>query len=675
MASSNKKLVRGHLGASSFRKMGLGVGCMPYNLVGQMIVNALDARARNITITIDTHGAFLQCEDDGAGMREEVWSEFIGMADSSKEGDETTIGENGTGHTTYWLAYDHVDLWTAWADDPYCHHLSYSHDEAWAFSQKNGEGGIEPTTVLKSSSSARVKATGTVIRLTSPWKNDSAIRVLPGEVQRTIARVLSPWHLGMVTINGEKPRIDFPKGEFYRALDEIPGVGQIEIIAGFADDQVRDQDRSWGTWGAHVCSHSELMDALPGRLNEVFAPELLHPNVWFMVRVHSWKHFEGKHTRRFFKPSLFKDKSFEEVVRHLHKVLLHEIRKRARIDTGTDGVGDEVIDRVVTRLVETVGQRATRGPAPGPTPTHKLAFKPARVKLVCGSNFVFGVMNADQDGNYQLDASASGGSILVDGKWLTGKNAVVNLTRPSQITYQAGKLLGHRYKMHLKHVADNGEIAASAVCEIRLEEHLAFTISPMELILEPGETGRVSVVNDEGKDGFTWATTEKGRIAPETDGRSANVTAPMELGNYTITATASDGTCAQGRLSVRMVQSHTSESGGSIVLMKTVIVEGVTFVVMSLPTEEQSQQRARLSLCMLAGESKYQIWFNFLAPEAEAGRRAKSGSLYTLVSHEVVMRIAAALVEREARKAGRLNPVQMSDVIARRDSLMSKIYT
>lgn len=675
MASTNPELVRGHLGTSSFRKMGLGVAITPWQLVGQMIVNSLDARARSIVITIDRHGEFLQCEDDGAGMRREVWSEFIGMADSSKEGDEDTVGENGTGHTAYWLAFDHTDFWTAWSEDANCYHLSYSHDQAWAFSQENGKGGIKPASVLKSNSGARVKGTGTVIRLTSPWKGKSAIRVLPGEVLRNIARVLSPWQLDMVTVNGEKPRIDFPKGEFYRAKDEVLGVGQVEIIAGFADDQVKDQDRSWGTWGAHVCSHSELLDQL-GRLADGLAPELLHPNVWFMVRVHAWKNFEGEHTRRFFKPALFKDASFQELVRHLHKVLLPEIRKRARIDGQVEGVADEVIDRVVNRLIEKVGESTNVNVPPPRKPTTALTFKPARVQLVCGATFVFEVLNANESDIYQLDATQSGGSILVDEKWLTGAKATATLTGPTQITYRAGQEEGRRYKMRLVEQATEGEdIAPNAVCEIRLDRELAFTLSPMELILEPGETGRVSVVNDDGKSGLTWTTTEKGRIHPSEDGRSAEVTAPMEPGNYTITCEASDGSKAEGRLSVRTTKPRVGD-GPTVVLKKSLTVDGVTFVVMSLPVTEQSRQRTKLAMCVLAGEKppRYQVWFNFGAPEAQAAQKDRAGSLDMLVNHEVVTRMAITLCEREAKLEGNHVPVRMADVLSRRDAIMAKLH-
>lgn len=675
MAPQNKQLVRGHLHASSMRKMGAGVASTSHALVGQLIANSLDAGARKITITIDKHGEFLQCEDDGAGMNQTVWPAFIGMGDPSKESDKETIGENGTGHTANWMAFDRTDMWTAWADDPNCHHLGYTYNDAWEFSKENGKGGIESTSVVKSSSGARVKSTGTVIRLSSPWKDESAIRVLPGEILRNIARVLSPWHLDMVTINGEKPRIDFPKGEFYRALDEIPGVGQIEIIAGFADDQVKDQDRSWGTWGAHVCSHSELLDQL-GRLSGGLAPELLYPNVWFMVRIHAWKRFEGKHTRRFFKPSLFKDPSFQEVVRYMHNVLLPEIRKRARIDTQVDGVADEVIDRVVNRLIEKVGESTNVNVPPPRKPTTALTFKPARVQLVCGATFVFEVLNANESDIYQLDATQSGGSILVDEKWLTGAKATATLTGPTQITYRAGQEEGRRYKMRLVGQAPEGQdIAPNAVCEIRLDRELAFTLSPMELILEPGETGRVSVVNDDGKSGLTWTTTEKGRIHPSEDSRAAEVTAPMEPGNYVITCKADDGSRAEGRLSVRTARPRVGD-GPAVVLKKSLTVDGVTFVVMSLPVAEQSRQRTKLTMCVLAGEKppRYQVWFNFGAPEAQAAIKDKAGSLDMLVNHEVVMRMAIALCEREAKLTRNHIPISMPDVLGRRDALMAKLH-
>lgn len=676
MATQNKQLVRGHLHPSSMRKMGAGVASTSHALVGQLIANALDAGARKIAVTIDKKGEFLQCEDNGAGMNQSVWSAFIGMGDPAKEGDAETIGENGTGHTANWMAFDRTDVWTAWADDPNCHHLGYSYAEAWKFSQENGKGGIESTSVVKSSSGARVKSTGTVIRLSSPWKDESAIRVLPKEVLRNIARVLSPWHLDMVTINGEKPKIDFPKGEFYRALDEIPGVGQIEIIAGFADDQVKDQDRSWGTWGAHVCTHSELLDQLPGRLSEGLAPELLHPYVWFMVRIHSWKHFEGKHTRRFFKPSLFKDPSFEEVVRHLHMVLLPEIRKHTRIDTQMEGMTDEVIDRVVNRLIERVGESTKGVQPPVRKPTTALAFRPARVGLVCGTTYVLNVLNADEHGIYELDATQSGGSILVDEKWLSGAKATATLSGPTQVTYRAGVEHGNRYKMRLTQQVTGEEIAQSAVCEIRLNRELNFAISPIELILEPGETGRVSVVNDDGKTGLTWFTTEKGRIAPSDDSRSAEVTAPMEPGNYTITCKASDGSQAEGRLSVRTAQPRASDEGtGGVAFKKTLTVDGMTFVVTSLPVSEASRHRSTLTMIGLIGEKapiRYQIWFNFTAPEAQAA--LKERALDQLLTHEVVTLMAWKLKEREDTAEKSRVPVSMADVFVKRDQLMSKIY-
>lgn len=48
MAAAQKRLNRGHLDASSMRKMGVGVASTAHQLVGQMIANALDARARRI---------------------------------------------------------------------------------------------------------------------------------------------------------------------------------------------------------------------------------------------------------------------------------------------------------------------------------------------------------------------------------------------------------------------------------------------------------------------------------------------------------------------------------------------------------------------------------------------------------------------------------------------------
>lgn len=668
--ASQKKLVRGSLFSSSMRALGVGIGSAPYKIVGQMIANSLDARATRIEITIGERGEFLQCEDNGTGMREEAWSAFIGMGNQSKMGDASTIGENGTGHTAYWMAYERVDVWTAWAENPNCYHLSYSFDEAWEFSQLGGEGGIEQIAVLKSSSGARVKSTGTVIRLTNPWKNDSAVRMHAGDVLRNIARVLSPWQLDMVTVNGQKPKIDFPKGEFYRAVDEVPGMGQIELIAGFADDQVKDHDRSFGTWGAHVCSLSELQDTAPRELANVFAPELSHPNVWFMVRVPSWKHFEGKHTRSFFKPSLFQDKSFEEMVRYLHRVLLPEIRKRSRIDLDQEGVGEEVINRVVSFLAKTVGDPVMTGPALPPKPKQALAFKPARVQLVCGASFVFEVLNAE--GLYELNASAAGGSVLME-DGVTSAKAFTRLTNPTQITYRAGQAYGHRYRMVLTRVVAKGEPVESAACEIRLEESLPFRISPVELVLEPGEIGRVSIVNDDDKNGLAWTTTEKGRITPSSDGRSAVVMAPMETGNYTLTCTASDGAQATGRLSVRTVQSRPSDGHGSIVLMKTVLVEGVTFVVMTQAPGEGAQ-RDKLSLRVRHSEEREFIWFNLRAPESLAAARAKGDALDMLVCHEIITRVAFALVERDMKKNAQVGPIMASDVIQKRDALMARVH-
>jgi hypothetical protein len=623
------------------------------------------------------HGEFLQCEDDGAGMPDTIWAAFIGMGDPSKEGDASTIGENGTGHTANWMAFDRVDLWTAWAEDPHCFHLSYSYDEAWQFSQANGQGGIQPTSMLKSHSGARVKGTGTVIRLTSPYKDESAIRVLPGDVLRNIARILSPWHLDMVTVNGEKPKSDFPKGEFYRAVNEVVGVGQVEIIAGFADEQVRDQDRSWGTWGAHVCSHSELLDQLTKRLSEAIAPELLFPNVWFMVRVHAWKRFEGKHTRRFFKPSLFGEKSFQEVVRHLHAVLVPEIRKRTRLSGEDAGVTDEVIDRVVSRLIQRVGEPVQKNIPPPIKPRQALAFKPARIRLVCGTSYTLAILNANAEDSYRLDATRSGGSILVEEKWLTGAKAQALLKGPTQVTYRAGGEFGHRFRMSLtQQVTGEEDVAAMAMCEIRLDEELSLAISPKELVLEPGETGRVSIANDEGKGGLTWSTTPKGRISPDPDLRSAQVTAPMEPGNYTITCSASDGSRAEGRLSVRTAQPRTGEGPGTMTLKRVVIVEGVTFTIMSLPTREETLQRTRLSMGSPSGESKYSIWFNFSAPEAQAAMKERTSQLDLLVNHEVVTRIAAVLCDREAKALPRdqQRPVSTADVLNRRDTLMAKLH-
>ncbi len=674
MASATNELVRGKLGASSFRKMGLGVAITPSGIVGQGITNAVDARATKIDITIDRHGEFLQFEDNGMGMRRQVWPEFIGMAESSKQGDDSTIGENGTGHTALWLAFDHMDVWTAWSEDPDCHHLSYSHDEAWKASQTGASGGIKTNKIPKSTSGARVKGTGTVIRLTKPWQGKSAIRVLPGEVLRNIARVLSPWQLDMITINGEKPRIDFPKGEFYRAQDEVPGVGQVEIIAGFADDQVKDQDRSWGTWGAHVCSHSELLDQL-GRLEAGLAPELLHPNVWFMIRVHAWKNFEGEHTRRFFKPLLFKDPSFKLVVQHVHSTLLPEIRRRARLDTQVEGASDEVIERVVQRLIEKVGETTQVNVPPPRTPTTALAFKPARVTLVCGTTFVFQVLNAGAEDICELDATQSGGSILVDDKWLSGAKATATLTGPTQITYRAGKEEGRRYKMKLVgHASEGEEITPSAVCEIRLDQELAFTLSPRELVLEPGETGTVRVVNDDGKSGLTWTTTEKGRIRMSDDTRSAEVTAPMEPGNYTITCKASDGSKAEARLSVRTAKPRTGDGPGTAVLKKVLVVDGVTFTITSLPFAEQKNQRTKLAMFVPAGDTRCTIWFNFAAPEAQAAKKDRAGSLDLLVNHEVVTHMAIMLCERAAKQEGNRVPVNMMDVLRKRDTIMARIH-
>ena len=93
MASSSKALVRGRLHSSSMRKMGAGIAWTSHQIVGQMIANSLDAGAHKIDITIDKHGAFLQCEDDGAGMSDSVWPAFIGMGDPAKEDDENKGSE------------------------------------------------------------------------------------------------------------------------------------------------------------------------------------------------------------------------------------------------------------------------------------------------------------------------------------------------------------------------------------------------------------------------------------------------------------------------------------------------------------------------------------------------------------------------------------------------------
>jgi hypothetical protein len=671
---SSVVLVRGHLDSSSMRKMGVGVASAPYQLVGQMIANSLDAGARTIAIMIDKHGAFVECADDGAGMQQDDWSKFIGMGDESKATDQHTIGENGTGHTAYWMAFEQVDVWTSWAGSPSCHHLGYTYNQAWEFSQAGAQGGIPVQATPKTAKGAKVKATGTVIRLSNPWKNENAIRVLPGTVMRDIARVLSPWHLDMVTINGAKPKIDFPKGEFYRALDEVPGVGQVEIIAGFADSQVKDHDHSWGTWGAHVCSHSELIEQLPTRLAQAFAPELLHPQVWFMVRVHAWKGFEGKHTRRFFKPTLFQDASFELVVRHLHTMLVPEIRKRTRIDVREQSDANQVIDRVIERLVQTIGEPETRN-KPKRKPTTALAFKPARVRLLCGASYQFDILNADAQGTYELNASTAGGSILIGDKWLTGTKAQVTLTGPTQISYKAGAMEGHRFRMRLTQVGiPEGDIVPTADCEIRLDKSAAFSIVPAELVLEPGETGRVSIANDDGKTGLVWETSKKGRIKPEPDGRSAEVTAPMEPGNYTISCLAQDGDRAEARLSVRIPPPPTDGDGPGI-LRKRLIVDGVTFEVMMLHDKETSRT-TQLTMCSQGGSANtFWIWFNFDAPEAREAANAKNGSLDRLVNHEVVTVIATKLAERESRSRAPGMPVTVQEVFLKRDQIMARVYT
>lgn len=676
MGAAQKRLVRGHLDASSMRKMGVGAASTAHRLVGQMIANALDARARRIQITIDKHGAFVECADDGTGMHEDDWGKFIGMGDESKAADDSTIGENGTGHTAYWTAFDRVDVWTAWAQTPSCFHLGYTYQEAWDYSQAGAQGGIEAQSVPKTARDAKVKGTGTIIRLSNPWKNENAIQVLPGAVLREIARVLSPWHLDMVTINGEKPRFDFPKGEFYRALDELPGVGQLEVIAGFADSQIKDHDRSWGTWGAHVCSHSELIEQLPPRLVQAFAPELLHPQVWFMIRVHAWKGFEGKHTRRFFKHTLFQDPSFEAVVRHLHTKLVPEIRIRTRIDEREATDAHEVIDRVIGRLVEKIGEPEKGLDKPKRKPTTALAFKPARVRLICGTSYLFDVLNADASGTYELDATTSGGSILMDDQWLTGAKARVTLMSPTQVSYRAGSMEGHRFRMRLTQVAlPEGEIVPSADCEIRLDKSLVFSIVPAELVLEPGETGRVSVANDQGKANLQWETTAKGRIKPAQDGRSAEVTAPMEPGNYTIACIAHDGERAETRLSVRIPAAPKGES--TVILRKRLVVDGVTFEVLMLPTNETSRTSTQLTMCSGTGRpDTYWIWFNFIAPEAREAASAKNGSLDRLLNHEVVTVIATKLTEREHKKSSPGGvPPSIQEVFQKRDAIMARVYS
>lgn len=679
--SSSKNLVRGHLHASSMRKMGVGVASTAPQLVGQMIANALDARARTIRITIGKHGEFLECADDGVGMHEDDWSKFIGMGDESKADDQTTIGENGTGHTAYWMAFDHLDLWTSWSGSPHCHHLGYSYQEAWDFSQAGALGGIEAKATPKTARDAVVKGTGTVIRLSQPWKDENAIRVLPGAVLRDIARALSPWHLDMVMINGEKPKIDFPKGEFYRALDEVEGVGQVEMIAGFADRQVRDNDRSWGTWGAHVCSHSELSEQLPTRLTQVFAPELLHPQVWFMIRVHAWKGFEGKHTRRFFKPSLFADATFESVVRHVQAKLVPEIRSRTHIDSREAGDGNEVLARAVQRLVQTIGEPEKTGTKPKRKPTGALAFKPARVRLVCGDTLQMEILNADEDGTYELDASRSGGSILVANRWLSGAKARVTLTGPTQVSYKAGAIEGNRFRMRLTQVGlPLGEATPTADCEIRLDKTQVFMIFPSELTLEPGETGQVSI-RDDSKTSLQWEITHggkpylKARLRPSEDGRSAEITASMETDNYIIVCTSGDGDRAEARLSVRIPTTPRGEEGGSGILRERLVVDGVRFDVKMLHDSESSRTN-QLSMCSPGGQpDTYLVWINFYAPEAREAGKAKGGNLDRLVIHEVVTVVAAKLLEREARTHMTGVPVNIQEVFLKRDEIMARVLT
>ncbi|KKW31202.1 MAG: hypothetical protein UY76_C0064G0001, partial [Candidatus Uhrbacteria bacterium GW2011_GWA2_52_8d] len=307
-----------------------------------------------------------------------------------------------------------------------------------------------------------------------------------------------------------------------------------------------------------------------------------------------------------------------------------------------------------------------------PRPRHQvLCIKPGRVTLVCGQSFTFDLKHVDPNGVYQIDATAAGGSIIIDGKRLSGVQAKVTMTDPTQIQYQAGQEVGRRYALQVTRLLPDGSEGETASTVIRLEHSSSFGISPQILYLEGGESARVSLVNEEGLNGFTWffRGETQGHVEPDPDGRGAVVTAPTEEGNYTIVCQSASGTRAEARV---VVASDDGEKPDLTKQTTKLVVDEVSFTIIARASGESLEGTPiPLSWSIRGTEGRsYVVMIGFQS--ALAMTAAREGWLDRLIESEVVHRIAAAVTHEGGISSGL--PPSQEDVWTKRDTLMALLF-
>lgn len=544
MSTTKGTHVTGTVNAGNLAAKGLfQVGGQPFFPALQQIVeNAMDAGASGISILVQKKEGRIIIMDDGEGFSRKDATAFLSVCDSGKAGDNTKVGQHGSGRLQLLSFAEQLTVYTRSKDLRALHTFSLSKEQVINLIAKGQHRFTVKTPKRRPTWLPTWKGFGSAIVVEGiNWEHVPSLRKLRAE----LPRYLRPSFAKRIKVNGKGLEPLQVMGEVIQEVvevDYLPGEQEVELY--IPERKRRGQTVMIGGFGP-ICPLQALVSSLTPEEQSMLPSELTHRDLCGSIYIPALNEFRT-HASNQLDSNLYTDAN--QGVRAQIIRLLIEVGAKVKATFGKkDGKSKRELRQVAfATLAERMnqifafdpkairGSDTTKGSSSGNTQGsgskggtrsngNHLRVNTRKIKLTPGESYLFEVIDTQNtSGRFKWSRSDIGGNVKV-------------LSGTKKAAYVAGDECG-QFTLTVSDSQDTS-MCTQIIIEI-VEEHI-FHILPEQATIVQGGHKIFQLANLRSSEGaLTWSLEDESqgiRLSPMNNGKvRVSVGREAAPGEYTL---------------------------------------------------------------------------------------------------------------------------------------------